>query len=120
MPSRCGDRTTYPTSRSVRAGIMLLRSHTHVPRWRQMRSVESSFAAANLIATDPRYRKNAFVAFPKSTHVLKRVGLVVGPLQPSRVAVAGRRGQYFWPAQFGLRWQGEHVLVRVHRHRFLP
>jgi hypothetical protein len=37
MPSRCGHRTTYPTSDSVRAGIMLRRSHTHPPRWRQMR-----------------------------------------------------------------------------------
>jgi hypothetical protein len=26
----------------------------------------------------------------------------------------------FWPAQFDLGWQGEHVLVGVHRHRFLP
>src|SRR5262245_51777856 len=29
-------------------------------------------------------------------------------------------GIMLWPTQFGLGWQGEHVLARVHRHRFLP
>src|SRR5437899_11708772 len=39
MPSRCGHCTTYPTSRSVRAGIMLRRSHTHLLRSRQCLAV---------------------------------------------------------------------------------
>jgi hypothetical protein len=53
---------------------------------------------------------------PKSGHQV----LVVGPLQPSRVAERGWRGRLFWPAQPGFGWQGEHVLVRVHRYRFSP
>jgi len=31
MPSRCGRRTTYPTSRFVQAGFMVRRSHRHLP-----------------------------------------------------------------------------------------
>ena len=68
------------------------------------------------------FRKSRYVRFiptrPRYQTDLARI--FVQALQPSRVAEAGRRGRHFWPARSGFGWQGEHVLVRVHRLRFLP
>ena len=53
-------RTTYPTSRSVRVGIMPRRSHAHLPRSRQCVRSNRVFAVANrtqipLQGSDCRY-----------------------------------------------------------------